>query len=79
MKLGLGTAYVTGFKWALKRDYQYIFEMDADLSHDPLEIPNFIKKAQEGYSLVIGSRYTRGTISVVGWDFIRTSSFQVCK
>jgi len=41
MKLGLGTAYVTGFKWALKRGYQYIFEMDADLSHDPLEIPNF--------------------------------------
>ncbi len=71
MKLGLGTAYVTGFKWALKRGYQYIFEMDADLSHDPLEIPNFIKKAQEGYALVIGSRYTRGTISVVGWDFHR--------
>ena len=71
MKLGLGTAYVTGFKWALKQDYQYIFEMDADLSHEPSEIPNFIKKAQAGYDVVIGSRYTRGTISVVGWDFRR--------
>lgn len=70
-KLGLGTAYVTGFKWALKKNYQYILEMDADLSHDPYEIPNFVKKCEEGYDLVIGSRYTRGTISVVGWDFRR--------
>jgi len=70
-KLGLGTAYVTGFKWALKRDYQYIFEMDADLSHDPKNIPDFIRKSEEGYSLVIGSRYTQGKISVVGWDFHR--------
>jgi len=70
-KLGLGTAYITGFKWALNKDYQFIFEMDADLSHDPSEIPNFIKKCNEGYDLVIGSRYTRGTISVVGWDFRR--------
>lgn len=70
-KLGLGTAYVTGFKWALKKNYQYILEMDADLSHDPYEIPNFVKKCEEGCDLVIGSRYTRGTISVVGWDFRR--------
>ncbi|MDI6713513.1 MAG: polyprenol monophosphomannose synthase [Thermodesulfovibrio sp.] len=70
-KLGLGTAYITGFKWALSKDYQFIFEMDADLSHDPAEIPNFIKKCNEGYDLVIGSRYTHGTISVVGWDFRR--------
>lgn len=70
-KLGLGTAYVAGFKWALNRDYKYILEMDADLSHDPSEIPNFIRKCQEGYDLVIGSRYTRGRISVVGWDFHR--------
>lgn len=70
-KLGLGTAYVEGFKWALKREYQYIFEMDADLSHDPADIPKFIVKCEEGYDLVIGSRYTRGTISVVGWDFKR--------
>lgn len=71
VKLGLGTAYVSGFKWALERDYQYIFEMDADLSHDPAEIPRFLKKCEEGYDLVIGSRYTHGTISVVGWDFRR--------
>lgn len=70
-KLGLGTAYLEGFKWALKRDYRYIFEMDADLSHDPADIPKFIEKCEEGYDLVIGSRYTRGTISVVGWDFRR--------
>ncbi|MEM1973815.1 MAG: polyprenol monophosphomannose synthase [Thermoplasmata archaeon] len=70
-KLGLGTAYLEGFKWALKRDYRYIFEMDADLSHDPADIPKFIAKCEEGYDLVIGSRYTRGTISVVGWDFRR--------
>lgn len=70
-KLGLGTAYITGFKWALQRDYQYIFEMDADLSHDPADIPKFIRKCEEGYDLAIGSRYTHGTISVVGWDFKR--------
>lgn len=70
-KLGLGTAYVAGFKWALERDFEYIFEMDADLSHDPAEIPKFIEKCEDGYDLVIGSRYTRGTISVVGWDFRR--------
>lgn len=70
-KLGLGTAYVTGFKWALNKDYQYIFEMDADLSHDCQDIPRFIEKCEEGYDLVIGSRYTGGTISVVGWDFKR--------
>ncbi len=70
-KLGLGTAYVTGFKWGLNRDYEYFFEMDADLSHDPAEIPNFIRKIEEGYDLVIGSRYMHGTISVVGWDFKR--------
>ncbi|MCS7203726.1 MAG: polyprenol monophosphomannose synthase [Thermodesulfovibrio sp.] len=70
-KLGLGTAYIEGFKWALDKDYQYIFEMDADLSHDPADIPRFISKCEEGYDLVIGSRYTRGTISVIGWDFKR--------
>ena len=70
-KLGLGTAYIAGFKWALQRAYQYIFEMDADLSHDPAEIPRFIKKCEEGYDVIIGSRYMSGTISVVGWDFRR--------
>lgn len=70
-KMGLGTAYVAGFKWGLEKDYWLFFEMDADLSHDPKDIPRFIDKAQEGYHVVIGSRYTRGTISVVGWDFKR--------
>ena len=71
-KLGLGTAYVTGFKWGLQRDYNYFFEIDADLSHDPKEIPNFIKKCrEEKCDVVIGSRYLNGTISVVGWDFRR--------
>ena len=70
-KLGLGTAYVSGFKWGLDRNYEIFFEMDADLSHDPKEIPNFISKISSGCDLVIGSRYINGTISVVGWDFKR--------
>jgi len=70
-KLGLGTAYVEGFKWGLKKGYEYFFEMDADLSHNPEDIPRFIEKIKEGYDLVIGSRYLNGTISVVGWDFKR--------
>ena len=70
-KLGLGTAYVTGFKWGLERGYDIFFEIDADLSHDPSEIPNFLKKIEEGYDVVVGSRYLNGTISVVGWDFKR--------
>ncbi len=70
-KLGLGTAYVSGFKWGLSKGYEIFFEMDADLSHDPKDIPNFISKINSGYDLVIGSRYIGGTISVVGWDFKR--------
>lgn len=69
-KQGLGTAYIAGFKYALERDYDYIFEMDADLSHDPKYLPRFIDKIQEGYDLVIGSRYIKG-ISVVHWAFKR--------
>jgi dolichol-phosphate mannosyltransferase len=72
MKMGLGTAYVTGFKWGLKRGYEYFFEMDSDLSHNPEALPWFIRDMEEGeYDLMVGSRYTRGTISVVGWDFRR--------
>ncbi len=72
MKLGLGSAYVTGFKWGLERGYDYFFEMDADLSHNPNALPWFIKEMENGgYDLMIGSRYTNGTISVVGWDFRR--------
>lgn len=68
-KLGLGTAYVAGFKYALDRDYEFIFEMDADLSHDPGEIPNFLKAAQEA-DLVIGSRYLTG-VNVINWPLMR--------
>jgi dolichol-phosphate mannosyltransferase len=70
-KLGLGTAYIEGFKWGLQRDYELFFEMDADLSHEPAAIVNFIKKVEEGYDMVVGSRYLNNTISVVGWDFKR--------
>ncbi len=68
-KLGLGTAYVDGFKYALAHDYQYIFEMDADLSHDPDEIPNFLKAIRHA-DLVIGSRYIEG-VKVVNWPLSR--------
>jgi dolichol-phosphate mannosyltransferase len=72
MKLGLGSAYVTGFKWGLECGYDYFFEMDSDLSHNPDALPWFIKDMEGGgYDLIIGSRYINGTISVVGWDFSR--------
>jgi dolichol-phosphate mannosyltransferase len=70
-KLGLGTAYIAGFKWGLKRDYEYFIEMDADGSHDPDALPSFLAEMEKGHGLVIGSRYLNGTISVVGWDFRR--------
>ena len=60
-KLGLGTAYIAGFKWALERDYGYIFEMDADFSHDPNDLPRlYAACADEGYDVAIGSRYVSG-------------------
>ena len=68
-KLGLGTAYIAGFKWALERDYNYIFEMDADFSHNPKYIPEFLKEI-ETHDLVIGSRYVAGG-GVVNWGLIR--------
>lgn len=68
-KLGLGTAYVAGFKFALENGYKYIFEMDADFSHDPKEIPNFLK-AMEDSDLVVGSRYIKG-VNVVNWPLSR--------
>lgn len=70
-KLGLGTAYITGFKWGLERGYEYFIEMDADGSHNTEALPWFIKEMEKGYDLVIGSRYIDGKISVVGWDFHR--------
>ncbi len=68
-KMGLGTAYVEGFRYALKAEYDLIFEMDADFSHDPIEIPNFLKKMKD-YDLVIGSRYIQG-VNVVNWPISR--------
>jgi dolichol-phosphate mannosyltransferase len=68
-KMGLGPAYVAGFKYAIAKKYDYIFEMDADFSHDPSELPNMLK-AIENNDLVIGSRYIDG-INVVNWPLQR--------
>jgi dolichol-phosphate mannosyltransferase len=68
-KMGLGTAYVDGFRYAIARGYDYIFEMDADFSHNPEEVPKFLAKAKE-CDLVIGSRYTNG-VRVVNWPIRR--------
>lgn len=70
-KLGLGTAYIKGFKWALERDYEYIFEMDADFSHDPKDLPRLYAACHdEGYDVAIGSRYVSG-VNVVNWPIGR--------
>ena len=70
-KQGLGTAYMTGFKWALEKEYDYIFEMDADFSHKPSDLPRLYKAcAEEGADLAIGSRYCNG-ISVINWPIGR--------
>lgn len=70
-KLGLGTAYIKGFKWALEHDYEYIFEMDADFSHDPNDVPRLYEAcAKEGYDVAIGSRYVSG-VNVVNWPIGR--------
>ena len=58
-KLGLGTAYVAGFRWAIERDYDYVFEMDCDFSHHPRYLPTFLEKVEDA-DLVIGSRYVKG-------------------
>ena len=68
-KLGLGTAYIAGFKWALERDYELVFEMDSDFSHNPEHIPEFLEAAQQ-YDLVLGSRYLKG-VTVVNWPMSR--------
>ena len=70
-KLGLGTAYICGFKWALEHDYEYIFEMDADFSHNPLDLPKLYAACHdEGYDVSIGSRYITG-VTVVNWPIGR--------
>lgn len=68
-KLGLGTAYIAGFKYALANNYDYIFEMDADFSHEPTEIPNFLKAVKDN-DLVLGSRYIDG-VRVLNWPMRR--------
>ena len=68
-KLGLGTAYIAGFKWGLSRGYAYLIEMDADFSHDPREIPNMLKAIQQA-DLILGSRYIDG-VRVVNWPLSR--------
>lgn len=70
-KLGLGTAYVTGFKWALEHAYDYIFEMDADFSHNPEDLPRLLRPVAEGWAdMSVGSRYCDG-INVVNWPISR--------
>ena len=70
-KLGLGTAYITGFKWAIENKYDYVFEMDADFSHNPNDLPRLYQKcANEGYDVAIGSRYISG-VNVVNWPIGR--------
>jgi len=69
-KLGLGTAYVAGFRWALTEGFDYAFEMDADFSHDPAHLPEFLDEIK-GADLVIGSRYLQGRVTVVNWPMAR--------
>ena len=69
-KTGLGSAYVHGFKWALRRDYEYIFEMDADFSHNPNELSPMLNILQKDSDVVVGSRYVKG-VNVVNWPLSR--------
>ena len=77
--MGLGTAYIHGFKWALQKDYQFIFEMDADFSHDPNDLPRLYKSCKDnGSDLAIGSRYVNG-VNIVNWPMSRLlMSFFAC-
>lgn len=69
-KLGLGTAYITGFKWSIDNGYDYTFEMDADFSHNPEDLPRLYQACKDGADLAIGSRYSDG-ISVINWPIGR--------
>lgn len=69
-KMGLGTAYIAGFRWALEQGYDFVFEMDADFSHDPAHLPQFLR-AIESADLVLGSRYRNGKVTVVNWPIKR--------
>ena len=70
-KSGLGTAYIHGFKWALAKGYNYVFEMDADFSHNPKDLPRLLKACQEGSDVAVGSRYLNSAVNVVNWDMKR--------
>ncbi len=69
-KLGLGTAYIAGFKWALEHGYNYIFEMDADFSHNPRDLVRLYEACQQGADMSVGSRYVTG-VNVVNWPMSR--------
>lgn len=69
-KKGLGTAYIHGFKWALARNYEYIFEMDADFSHNPADLLRLYEACENGADVAIGSRYVKG-VNVVNWPLAR--------
>ena len=69
-KLGLGTAYIAGFRWALERSYAFVFEMDADFSHPPSHLPQFLEGIRDA-DVVLGSRYRNGKVTVVNWPMSR--------
>jgi dolichol-phosphate mannosyltransferase len=69
-KLGLGTAYLAGFRWGLDRGYQWLLQMDADFSHDPAHLPQFLS-ALADYDVVLGSRYLLGRVTIVNWPIAR--------
>lgn len=69
-KLGLGTAYLSGFRYGLERGYDYLLEMDSDLSHDPKYLPDLLAAVDDGADLAIGSRYVRG-VNVINWPMSR--------
>ena len=69
-KMGLGTAYLEGFRWALEREYDFVFEMDADFSHNPDHLPEFLRRIEDA-DLVLGSRYRNGRVTVVNWPMAR--------
>ncbi|MDR0787256.1 MAG: polyprenol monophosphomannose synthase [Gemmatimonadota bacterium] len=69
-KLGLGTAYIAGFRWGLENGFDYLFEMDADFSHDPAHLPTFLEAIRD-YDVVLGSRYLGGRVTVVNWPIGR--------
>lgn len=70
-KQGLGTAYIRGFRWALEHDYQFVFEMDADFSHNPEDLIRLREACDNGADLAIGSRYVDGKVSVINWPIGR--------